>query len=282
MAVTCRRFLPPRLLPPAFYLNLRNHRKLLCVDDEVAFTGGMNIGDRHLLSSPKPTRDTHFELRGPIVRQLTDCFDADWQFAGGAPLLEHWRGDENESEETGSLCRVVLDGPDEELDQLQTIMLGAIGAARHRVAIVTPYFVPDSEVIDVLSRAALAGVRVDIVVPGRSNLPYVDWASRSLWRTLLQCGVRLHLQPPPFDHSKLFVIDEEYSLITTANIDARSLQLNFELGVEAYGKELALELLQHIDDLIERAHPVSLTLLEQRGLLIRFRDRAAWLMSPYL
>ncbi len=289
LGVACRRFLPPRLIPPTFYLNLRNHRKLLCVDSTLAFSGGMNIGDRHLLSSDNPTRDIHFKLEGPIASHLRECFDVDWSFASGKqterpgelPAIDQELSPVADDDAT-SWCRVVRDGPDETLDQLRTLMLGAISAARHRIAIVTPYFLPDSELIAALGTAALSGVQVDVVIPGRSNLPYVDWAGRAQWGRLLRRGVRIYLQPPPFDHSKLFVIDEDYSLLTTANVDARSLRLNFELGIEVYCEKLTLTLIHHIDQLINQSHPASQTLLNQRSLLVRLRDRACWLLSPYL
>lgn len=276
------RFLPPTLLPPALHINLRNHRKILVADGRVGFTGGMNIGDRHLAGrSDNPSRviDAHFRLTGPIVAQIEQVFLADWGFM----TKEYPAPKSVFSVETGSaVCRTIIDGPNEDLDRLTAILMGAISTARRKVLIMTPYFLPSRELIAALQTAALRGIEVTIILPEKSNLPYVDWATRNMLWELLRWGGRVYYQPPPFAHTKLFLVDDHYAQIGSANIDTRSLRLNFELVVEVYDKPFAAILTHHIDKVRERAREISLKELDNRSLPIRTRDALVWLFSPYL
>lgn len=156
------RFLPPKLLPPAVHINLRNHRKLLIVDGCIGFTGGMNIGDRHLKNRPVVSQeisDIHFQLVGTIVSQLQQVFDDDWLFVTGEDNHQHF---ESSVSDGNAICRVITDGPNEDRDKLTMIMTSAVALARKRVAIMTPYFLPPHVLINALQSAALRGVSVDI------------------------------------------------------------------------------------------------------------------------
>lgn len=280
--VRVARFLPPTLFPPTLHINLRNHRKILVTDGRIGFTGGMNIGDRHLAERPDhPSRviDAHFQLTGPIVAQIEQVFLADWGFA----TKEYPPSKPVSAVETGNaICRTIIDGPNEDLDKLTTILMGAISTARKRVLIMTPYFLPSRELIATLQTAALRGIEVTIILPEKSNLPYVDWATRNMLWELLRWGVRIYYQPPPFAHTKLFLVDDYYAQIGSANIDTRSLRLNFELVVEVYDKSFVAILTHHIDEVREHAREASLKELDDRSLPIRTRDALAWLFSPYL
>jgi cardiolipin synthase len=223
------RFLPPRPLPPAFSVNLRNHRKILIVDGQEAFTGGINVRDRYLEADDVRIIDSHFRLSGPVLAQIETVFLRDWQFVTGEPGSVARRVPKPTGAAT---CRVVTDGPDAGLDRLASLLTGAIASARHRVAIMTPYFVPPRELISPLLAAALAGVDVAVILPERNNLPYVHWATRHMLWELLERGVNVYYQPPPFVHSKLFYVDDHYAQIGSANFDSRSLRLNFEMNVE--------------------------------------------------
>ncbi len=279
--VTVRRFLPPRLLPPSFMLNLRNHRKLLLVDDAVGFTGGMNISDRHLTDREDDVRrvvDVHFALRGPVLVELMAVFNSDWQFAGGeedAPLPTPRRAGE-------ASCRAVADGPDEVLDRLLLLLVGAVGLARQRVVIMTPYFIPPRELLGALQAAALRGVDVAVLLPANNNLFFMHRATRHLLWELLERGVRVYYQPGPFVHSKLLLVDEGYAQIGSANVDPRSLRLNFELTVEIFDRAVVAELSDHVAVARARAVEVRLEDVDARSMPTRLFDGLAWLFSPYL
>ena len=279
--VAVQRFLPPRLLPPSFMLNLRNHRKILVVDGDVCFTGGMNISDRHLAArgdNPHRVVDLHFELRGPVLGSLAAIFHNDWVFAGGEGLSI----DLVIPPAGPTRCRAIPDGPDEELDRLLLLMVGTIGLARQRVAIMTPYFIPPRELLGALQAAALRGVDVAILLPGRNNLFFMHRATRHLLWELLQRGIKIYFQQGPFVHSKLLLIDGEYVQVGSANLDPRSLRLNFELVVEAYDHDLVTRLHEHFAAARRSADEVTLTEVDGRPLPTRLIDGLAWLFSPYL
>lgn len=275
-------FLPPRLLPPSLSINMRNHHKILVVDDQVGFTGGMNISDRHLVDDQdnrNRTADMHFRITGPVVLQLRREFLRIWEFTTGATS----EPPEGLPEAGGDLaCRTVTDGPDEDLDRLNMLLSAAIAEARQTVRIMTPYFLPSRELIGAIQAAAVRGVKVQIVLPAVNNLPYIHWATRNmLWEVLMR-GVKVHYQPAPFNHAKLFVVDGYYSLIGSTNWDPRSLRLNFELQVEVYGEDFAAGLIDHIDRAAHAGREVTLEEVDGRNPLVRFRDALFWLFSPYL
>ena len=278
--VPVARFLPPRLVPPQFGINLRNHRKILVVDGTRGLTGGMNIRDCHLRSHPDPHVDLHCEVSGPVVSQLERVFRDDWAFVTGERLPASVPHTTEACGET--MARAIVDGPDEDLDKLATILIGAVSAANERVWITTPYFLPPRELIGSMKSAALRGVDVSVILPGKNNLPPVHWAARNTLWELLHWGVRVFYQPPPFAHTKLLILDRDYLQLGSANLDPRSLRLNFELSLEIVDAGLNAEMARYFEDLRERSTEITVTELQSRPLWIRMRDAAAWLFSPYL
>ena len=281
--VPVARFLP-QLLPWYFpYANLRLHRKVLVVDGRVGFTGGMNIRQGHdaTLNPRHPIHDLHFRVEGPVVARLQEVFADDWEFTTGEPLQgERWF---RKLADAGPVhARVVPSGPDDDFEKLRTTFCGALSCADESVRIMTPYFLPDAGLISALNVAALRGVKVDILLPQRNNLRLVQWASTAeLWHVLGH-GCRVWLVPPPFDHTKLMLVDSVWSLIGSANWDSRSLRLNFELDVECYDPELAAALDDLVRRKLEKAVPVTLADLDGRNILFKLRDGVARLFSPYL
>ncbi len=277
--ITFVRFLPPRLYPPSPLINLRNHRKILIVDGEVAFTGGMNIRDRHLVKNSSPIKDIHFRFTGPIVTQLEHLFCHDWYFCSGQYIFK----EKMPSSPNGdALCRAIFVGPDDDLNSLTVILVGAISEAKESIYIMNPYFLPTREIIGALQSAALRGVDVRIVLPEKNNIPFVHWATRNMLWELLIYGVKVYYQPPPFCHSKLFVVDNYYCIVGSANLDYRSLRLNFELVVEIFSKKLASNLSRHILSILSSSRELSLHELDTRPFLQRVRDSICWLFTPYL
>lgn len=276
----------PTLVPRRFaYLNLRNHRKVIVIDGRLGFTGGMNIreGNQLTLDPPPrhPIRDLHARLRGPVVAHLQETFAADWLFAAGESLGgDAWFP---KLEASGTVfARGIPDGPDEDFEHLRLAFLGALAVAQEHVRLATPYFLPDQTLITALNVAAMRGVRVDIVLPARSNLRLVQWATWAMLWQVVERGCHVWLTPPPFDHSKLMTIDGAWTLLGSGNWDARSLRLNFELNVECYDHALARSVERLIDERIAAGRPLHAAELNERSLPVRLRDALAHLLSPYL
>jgi cardiolipin synthase len=265
--------------PPLFSVNLRNHRKILAVDGKVAFTGGANIRESYVATGGEKIIDLHASLAGPVVAQVETVFSRDWQFATG----EATRTRGAHGELTGRAeCRAIADGPERSHARLTELLVGAIGAARRRVAIMTPYFLPPRELVAPLQAAALEGVDVAVILPANNNLPYVHRATRHMLWELLERGVRIYYQPGPFVHSKLFYVDDDYAQIGSANLDPRSLRLNFEMNVEVYDRRFVSELSAHFEAVRARSQPITVREVDGRALRTKLLDGAAWLFSPYL
>jgi cardiolipin synthase len=282
--VPVARFLPSLAPWRVMTLNLRNHRKSLVVDGQIAFTGGMNIRHGNVLAtSPQhPVQDLQFRVEGPLVAQLQAAFANDWAFTTSEVLDgEKWFPKPRPTDR-GVIARVITDGPDGDFEKLRLTLLAALAEAQTSVQILTPYFLPDPALITALNIAVLRSVRVDIILPARSNLPYVHWASRAMWWQVLERGCRIWLTPPPFDHSKLMIVDGHWVLFGSANWDARSLRLNFELNVECYGRDLANEMESLIQRKLHGAREVTLAEVDGRSSPAKLRDAIARLFSPYL
>jgi cardiolipin synthase len=276
-------FLPA--LPPWHfqYANMRSHRKIMVVDGRVGFTGGMNITAENLATAPArhAVQDLHFRIEGPAVSLLQEVFADDWAFCTGELLpAERWFPD---LEERGPvLARGVTSGPDANYEKLEMIYLGALACARTCVRIVTPYFLPEEDLIAALNTAALRGVEVDILLPEQNDLRLVQWASAAPVTEVLEHGCKVWLTPPPFDHTKLMLVDGVWTFLGSANWDPRSLRLNFEFNLECYDRELAAVLETVVSQKRERARLVTLADLNNRSLPVKLRDGVVRLLTPYL
>lgn len=281
--VRVARFLPSLTPTMIRFFNLRNHRKILVADGKVGFTGGMNIRVGHMLSrSPKhPVADLHFRLAGPVVGHLQEAFAIDWRFTTDE-LLEGPQWFPRVDECGSMLARGISDGPDDDMDSLRLVFMGALACARRRVVIVTPYFLPEMPMLDVLSVCAMRGVEVDIVLPRVNNLAFVHWAAMANMHPMLERGVRVWLTPPPFDHSKLMVVDQAWCCFGSTNWDPRSLRLNFEFNVECYDQQLASQLAEMAEEKISQAQRLTLSDLDRRSLPLKLRDGVTRLFLPYL
>jgi cardiolipin synthase len=265
------------------YLNLRNHRKILVVDGHIGFTGGLNIRASCVLANAPthPVQDLHFRIEGPVVRGLMDAFGLDWDFTTGERLGgDAWYPVIAPAGDT--LARCVPDGPDEDFDVIRRLILGALSAARQRVRIVTPYFLPDHTLMTALNLTALRGVEVQVVLPQQSNLRFVQWAAQAQAEQVLEGGTRIFLSPLPFDHTKVMVVDDAWCFVGSANWDPRSLRLNFELNVECWDRVLAARLNALLDQKLSRSIEIRAADMRARRLPVRLRDGFARLLTPYL
>jgi cardiolipin synthase len=276
-------FLPTRLPRLPTYANMRNHRKILVTDGKVAFTGGTNIREGHCLKLDPdyPVQCLHFRIKGPVVAQLQRVFAIDWASATGEILGgELWFP---ELETAGMVwARGIEHGPDEHFEKLTDLMAAALASANRRVTIITPYFLPNASLIRALNVASMRGVDVRIYLPGENNIALVQWATTAQMWEILEKGCRVFYTDPPFDHTKLMLVDNAWSLIGSTNWDPRSLRLNFEFNVECYGPEFTGELNRIVARKVCSAREVTLEDVNQRSIPVRLRDGLAQLLSPYL
>ncbi|MGH7032965.1 MAG: phospholipase D-like domain-containing protein [Stellaceae bacterium] len=263
------------------FLNMRSHKKLLVIDGTTGFAGGLNIGAENTGEAPAAERvdDVQFRAGGPVVSQLMLTFAEDWNFTTGE-LLQGDAWWPEIAPAGSSLARGISSGPDEDIRKLESILATAVAAARQRIRIVTPYFLPDQRLASAIELAALRGVAIEIVLPERTDHRLLDWAMRAHLDFFALPGVAIHRTPAPFDHSKLATVDGLWCALGSANWDVRSLRLNFEFMLECYGAETASEVDRLIDGKIARARRLSP--LDGRPLALRLRDAAARLLLPYL
>lgn len=265
-------------------INMRNHRKLLIIDGCTGFTGGINISGRHFLTRWKkvePVRDIHFRVTGPVVDHMQAVFAEDW-FASKGELLDSEKFIETSQEDGEDLIRAVSSGPDEDFERIYQLILGALRSARKNVLIMTPYFIPDRAMIQALCTAVLAGVRVEVLLPEKTDHPLVQRASMAYVPELIGNGVKVQLVPPPFVHSKVMVVDGIWSLIGSANIDPRSFRLNFEFDLEVYSKEFSTRMLQYSNEVSAEGTELTMEALLARPLMTRVLEGAVKIFSPYL
>lgn len=273
------------LLKRQFQINLRNHRKTLVVDGKIGFFGGINILDEHLTRPGKPPiRDYHFEAEGPIVQELQYAFLRDWYFiteeSPRTLLIEKYFP---HADSAGNVtARLISSGPSDSTDVAIETFFNSIVLAQKQILAVTPYFVPPDDILRALRSAALRGVDVHLVVPQENNHRYAGHASRALYEELLLAGIHIHERHPPFMHSKALVIDGEFAVVGTANLDVRSLHLNYETCMAVYSAEFtdALKNIIHAD--MDSSDEVLLTDWQNRPMRDRLLENLAALMTPVL
>ncbi|MBN3726034.1 cardiolipin synthase [Burkholderia sp. Ac-20379] len=265
-----------------FQLNFRNHRKIVVVDGERAFVGGHNVGVEYLGGNPKlsPWRDTHIELRGPVVANVQYVFAEDWHWAtqslpASAPAQPPV-GDEDMH------CLVVPMGPADKQETGSLFFVEAIHAARERVWITTPYLVPDEAVISALKLAVMRGVDVRILIPSRRDHYVVFEASKLYARDLVDAGVRIFRYRPGFLHQKVVLIDDAAAAIGSANLDNRSFRLNFEIMVLTVDASFAADVDAMLEQDFALADEVELSDLDRAGAWRRVVMHVARLFAPIL
>lgn len=277
-------FVPLALPLGRIRLNLRNHRKMLVADGRIAFVGGMNVSTRHLLTrtaDPSRVEDLHFEITGPVVAEIQHTFSEDWALATDE-VLSGEMFFPRLTPAGNSLCRGIASGPDEDFEINHWMFAAAFAAAQKSIHVVTPYFVPSSPLIMNMTMAALRGVEVKLWLPSKVDIGFLKWVADAYLQELLEKGIRVFRFPPPFVHTKLMVVDERWCLFGSANMDPRSLRLNFEFNVEAYDPGLASNLHRWLEGRIATTPEVTLDQIRARHTLARLRDGTVKMFSPHL
>lgn len=264
-------------------LHLRNHRKIAVIDGQVAFLGSQNIGDeyRGRLRDMSPWYDTHMRVSGPAALFLQQTFAEDWYLAA-RERLDGKQYFAEPSRPGQSLVQVLPTGPDQSFSTLGQILFAAVSSARSSIRIATPYFVPDLAVRTALAHACYRGVQVRLVLPSRSDSALSLWAARSFYAELMEAGVQIHEYDAGVLHSKLVTVDDRWCMLGSANMDARSFRLNFEITALLYDQRVATELARSIDGFFEGARRIERHDVWHPRLWRQLGEGAARLFAPLL
>jgi cardiolipin synthase len=265
-------------------LNLRNHRKILVADGRLGFTGGLNVSARHVTQDGEAfpqSSDVHFRLEGPVVEHLASTFVDDWELATGEVL----RGPTwfpSLAPVGDVVARGIASGPDRTMGRLHSLLLGALRTARTRVDLMSPYFIPDQAILEAMRTASRSGVRVRLMLPRRADHRFMTWAARAYLWEVVEAGVEVYEVLPEFVHGKLAVVDGQWVMFGSSNLDARSFRLNFEFNVEAYSETLAQRVHEYLNHYRGKAERVTIRSLKAEPVGVRLRNAFVKLFSPYL
>jgi cardiolipin synthase len=275
-------FLPPHIPVDMPFVNMRNHRKIMILDGATAFFGGMNLAlENTLIDDPKKgVQDITFKVQGSVVDQISQVFEDDWEFTTGKQM-HGCSKDLPDSAKGVIAARIIPDGPDNKQGKIELIVQAAVNTASKRITIVTPYFLPESNILTSLEMAAMRGIEVEIIIPSRTDNIIVDWAMEPNFAKLMERGVKIYKTPPPFDHSKYFVVDDKWVFIGSANWDVRSFRLHFECNMELLSKEVADELIRISDEKKKKAALATIEQSKKLHFLKRIRNNACRLLTPY-
>ncbi|RNI26967.1 cardiolipin synthase [Rufibacter latericius] len=269
-------------------LNYRNHRKIIIIDTQTAFVGGLNIADRYI-NQPQGEnrslywRDTHLRIDGPGIYYLQYLFFCDWNFASGKLLPPHHRYFVAPPQpQAHTPVQIAASGPDSPMPTILFSMLQAIYLAQEEVLITTPYFIPGESILQALTVAALGGVKVKLLVPGITDSALVNAAAWSYYDDMLHAGVEIYLYQKGFIHAKTMVIDGAVSMVGTANMDNRSFELNFEVNAVVYDTDTSQQLREMFYQDLRHADKINLEVWRQRSHVKQFFEKLARLLSPLL
>lgn len=264
-------------------LDLRNHRKILVVDNRVAFTGSRNCSDMAFQQKPRyaPWIDVLFRIEGPVVRQLQSVFLADWMSYTGRDLGEMLQP-VAAVEEPGAVAQVVATGPDQRAGSISDCLTGMLHMARERAVITTPYYVPDTALDTAIRAAARRGVEVTMILPARNDSLVVGATSQGFYHGLLAAGVRLFLFQPGLLHAKIMTVDGRMAMVGSANLDRRSFELNYEVNMAIFDAALIADIDARQRSYVDRSGEITLDEVRDWSAIRRLRNNLLALASPLL
>jgi cardiolipin synthase len=276
-------------IPFANRINYRNHRKIIVVDGQTAFIGGINVSDRYINPSSQGQRlfwrDTHLRIDGPGVQYLQYLFLCDWNFCAETklkadrvffPPLSSYPLKDN------TVVQIAAGGPDSPIPTILFSLMKAVNLASKEILISTPYFIPGDALMDALMIASLSGISVKLLVPGKSDSVLVNAAAHSYYNALLKSGVEIFLYKKGFMHAKTLVADRMIAIVGTANMDYRSFDLNFEVNAIVYDTGISNQLADIFYEDLKDAEKIDPATWSNRARYRKFFEKTARLVSPLL
>jgi cardiolipin synthase len=266
-------------------VNNRNHRKLCIIDGHIAYIGGFNVGNEYLGLNKKfgYWRDTHIRVTGESVKEFQASFISDWNKARNKKNVELKEFSFPIEKQTGtSAIQVITGGPNSETENLKYLFVMLIQSAKRSVYIQTPYFIPDTSLMDAYKISLLAGVDIRIMVPNKSSNPFAYWATMSYVGELLPYGAKILMYQRGFLHGKTIVVDEEVASVGTTNMDIRSFKLNFEINALIYDRTIASQLQKSFIEDSQDSSEITLKKYKERSITIKCKEGLSRLFSPIL
>lgn len=275
-------FMPVRFPLFTNKINYRNHRKIMVIDGEHGYIGGLNLARKYLsgLKDLGKWRDTHLRITGAAVDSLNSVFLTDWFFVSGIVLLHEQKYFGNTRGDGECMVQVTSSGPDSDWASVMQVYFSAIASARKSVMISTPYFSPDDSILTAIKTASLSGADVSMLFPARSDSVVANWNTKSYISELLEAGVKVYLYGRGFNHSKYMIVDDVVSVVGSANVDMRSFDLNFEVVSVIYGEEFAGRMKAVFRNDLSSAAQVSGAEWEKRSRIFRYKESLARILGP--
>jgi cardiolipin synthase len=279
--VDVRRFNTTQGRANRWQLNFRNHRKIVVVDGQKGWVGGLNIGDEYMGRDPAigAWRDTHVKVTGPVVQGVQVAFMEDWHWASQQLLKLTWDPQPAPSN-ARRIALALPTGPADSLETCTLFFLNAIHAATNRLWLASPYFVPDEQIISALQLAALRGVDVRVLLPDKIDNKMVQLSGWSYVGDLEKVGVKLYRYDKGLMHQKVLLVDDRYCTVGTANFDNRSFRLNFEITMAFADAEFSNQVRKMLEEDFANSKIVTLQELKNKGFWFQFAVRCARLMAP--
>lgn len=273
--------------------NLRNHRKMVVIDGQIGFTGGLNVGEEYRSNSKEFViwRDTHIKIEGPAVMELQESFLVDWvymenkadsakPFVDSAGLARYFS-----PEPVGdNWAQVIYGGPYDKEKWVRDALLDLMDSAKESVWITSPYFVPDEEALAVIRRVAMSGIDVRIILPGKGDRGISFYGSNGNIETMIEAGAKVYAyRDDSFIHAKQVLVDGERGAVGTANFDVRSFRLNHELMVFLYDRDDAiLKMQQDFERDFAESHLYTMADMDKKSTFTKMKENLSSLLSPIL
>ena len=262
-------------------INWRNHRKIAIIDGETGYIGGMNIADRYISNADNIWRDTHLRLRGQCIYGLVYSFGADWTFMGLPAFTEEIKKySPNINDDAG--IQIMTSGPFGQWHNIALMFLKAIGSAKKRIYIETPYFLPTESLLKALQTAALSKVDVRIIIPRKPDSIMLRLASGSYISQCLRAGIKIYFFEPGMLHAKTIIIDEELSTTGSTNFDFRSMEYNFECNAFIYSRDINSKMNEIFLSDLEKSTRITSTMWRHRPFIQKLKESFIRLLSPVL
>lgn len=266
-------------------VNYRNHRKIVVIDGEYGYVGGFNVGAEYISKDPEVGfwRDTHVRIEGEAVDDLNERFLLDWCYAADEEIEDYDKYLSNNNNDVGDVgIQIVTSGPDHKEQYIRNAYIKLINNAKENVYLETPYLIPDSPILESLKISALSGVDVRIIIPGKPDHFFMQWAASSYIGELLEAGIKIYNYQNGFIHAKTLVADSKVISIGTANMDIRSFKLNFEVNAFIFDDRIAKEGEAQFMRDMEASEEITKETYNNRSIIIRIKESIIRLVSPIL